>query len=127
MSDIEKLIKEMIAAEVKAQVLPLIDRINGMSGKATSAADAKPAKVRRPRKPRDPNAAPRTVKPVITDAARNAVAKWTIGAAANYKQGRGDFNGKIIAIDVDKCTVTVKRDMDGKEVVRPADKVYAAK
>lgn len=128
MSDIEKTLKEMIAEEVNAQLAPFIAKINeAIARGAVDVGGLVSVKIRRTRKPRDPNAAPRTVKPIITDAARAAVSKWTIGDVANYKQGRGDFNGKVVGIDVNGCTITIKRDADGKEVVRPADKIYAAK
>jgi sRNA-binding protein len=52
--------------------------------------------------------------------------KFSNGQAVRYKQGRGEFAAKVVKIDSDHNRVTIERDHDGKKVVRPADKVYAA-
>jgi len=52
--------------------------------------------------------------------------KFSNGQTVRYKQGRGEFEAKIVKIDATANRVTVERAKDGKKVVRPADKVYAA-
>ncbi len=52
--------------------------------------------------------------------------KFSAGQAVRYKQGRGEFEAKVVKIDTASNRVTIERAMDGKKVVRPADKLYAA-
>ena len=40
-----------------------------------------------------------------------------------YRQGRGTFEAKVVALDAETGMVTVERVSDGKKVVRPATKI----
>ncbi|HCF59570.1 MAG TPA: hypothetical protein DFS52_16445, partial [Myxococcales bacterium] len=41
-----------------------------------------------------------------------------------YKQGRGEFEAKVIAVDTKANLVTLERTTDKKQVERPAGKIY---
>jgi ribosomal protein L16/L10AE len=43
-----------------------------------------------------------------------------------YRQGRGEFEAKVVEVDTEKNLVTVERAKDGKKVSRPAAKLYPA-
>ncbi|NNC19524.1 PspA [Corallococcus exiguus] len=51
---------------------------------------------------------------------------YELGQEVRYKQGRGSFSAKVKSIDAKAKTVTVERVSDGKQVVRPFDKVTPA-
>lgn len=53
-------------------------------------------------------------------------ASYAEGQEVRYKQGRGTFSAKVKAVDAEAKTVTVERVSDGKQVVRPFDKVTPA-
>lgn len=48
------------------------------------------------------------------------------GQKVTYRQGRGEFEAKVIKSDVKANLVTVERMTDGKRVVRPAAKLSTA-
>ena len=48
------------------------------------------------------------------------------GQRVIYRQGRGTFEATVIAINAASRKLTLKREMDGKKVERPAAKVRAA-
>ncbi|NNB90013.1 PspA [Corallococcus exiguus] len=52
-----------------------------------------------------------------------ASTSYAAGQEVRYKQGRGTFSAKVKSVDEKAKTVTVARVSDGKEVVRPFDKV----
>ncbi|WP_141588626.1 MULTISPECIES: PspA [unclassified Myxococcus] len=90
-------------------------------------AEAKPTRAGpAPKKSRGrPRAAGRTA----TDAALRSSpssemsTSYEVGQEVRYKQGRGTFSAKVKAVDAKAKTVVVTRVSDGKEVVRPFDKV----
>ena len=47
------------------------------------------------------------------------------GSIVHYKQGRGEFEARIIAFNASTRTVTLERLRDGRRVKRPASRVYA--
>ncbi|NVJ14278.1 PspA [Myxococcus sp. AM010] len=53
-------------------------------------------------------------------------ASYEVGQEVRYKQGRGTFPATVKAVDEKAKTVTVARVSDGKQVVRPFDKVTPA-
>ncbi|NVJ18872.1 PspA [Myxococcus sp. AM010] len=55
-----------------------------------------------------------------------ASVSFAVGQEVRYKQGRGAFNATVKAVDEKAKTVTVARVSDGKQVVRPFDKVTPA-
>jgi hypothetical protein len=57
---------------------------------------------------------------------RGDASKFKEGQKVRFKQGRGEFDATVTAIDGSTNTLTLKRDKDGKRVERPASKVYAA-
>lgn len=59
-------------------------------------------------------------------ASTEAVGNFTEGQRVQYRQGRGTFDAKIVAIDGKKGLLTLERETDQKKVVRPASKVLAA-
>jgi hypothetical protein len=50
--------------------------------------------------------------------------RFRVGQLVSYRQGRGAFNAKVIAVDAKTNTVTVKNPSKPARV-RPAAKVYA--
>ncbi|QQR46213.1 MULTISPECIES: PspA [Myxococcus] len=82
-----------------------------------------------PRKSRGrPRAAGRTATAAAPSASPSpeAPVSFAVGQEVRYKQGRGAFNAKVKAVDEKAKTVTVARVSDGKQVVRPFDKVTSA-
>ncbi|RUO88960.1 PspA [Corallococcus sp. AB018] len=68
-------------------------------------------------------AAGRTATATTPSLSPEASASYAAGQEVRYKQGRGTFSAKVKAVDEKAKTVTVARVSDGKEVVRPFDKV----
>lgn len=58
--------------------------------------------------------------------ARRAAATFQVGDAVVYRQGRGSFEAKVVAVDEATGLLTVERLKDGKKVDRPATKLAAA-
>ncbi|NOK05932.1 MULTISPECIES: PspA [Myxococcus] len=75
-----------------------------------------------------PRAAGRTATAAAPSASPSpeAPVSFAVGQEVRYKQGRGAFNAKVKAVDEKAKTVTVERVSDGKQVVRPFDKVTPA-
>jgi hypothetical protein len=57
---------------------------------------------------------------------RGDASKFKEGQQVRYRQGRGEFEAKVVRIDSQTNTVTVQRVRDGKRVARPASKLYFA-
>ncbi|WP_375743703.1 PspA [Corallococcus interemptor] len=68
-------------------------------------------------------AAGRTATATAPSPSPEASASYAAGQEVRYKQGRGTFSAKVKSVDEKAKTVTVARVSDGKEVVRPFDKV----
>jgi len=49
------------------------------------------------------------------------------GALVSYRQGRGTFAAEVVRVDTFTGVATLQRTKDGKRVVRPLDRIYAAK
>ena len=58
--------------------------------------------------------------------AKGDASKFSVGHAVRYKQGRGEFEAKVVRVDVEANSVTVERVKDGKKVTRPAGLIYRA-
>ncbi|WP_306663351.1 PspA [Myxococcus sp. CA039A] len=71
---------------------------------------------------------PRTTAKGATSAneAETSAAPFKQGQEVRYKQGRGTFPAVVKAVDAGAGTVTLERQGDGKQVVRPYSKVEAA-
>lgn len=83
---------------------------------AVEAANPRPTPAARQASRRSaPRAAGAAVKPVKG---------LTAGALVTYRQGRGTFDAEVIRIDELSKMVTLQRTLDGKRVIRPADRVY---
>ena len=50
---------------------------------------------------------------------RGDASKFKDGQAVRYKQGRGEFEAKVVKIDADSNTVTIQRAKDGKKTMNP--------
>jgi len=59
-------------------------------------------------------------------AGKGDVSKFREGQTVHYKQGRGEFEASVVAIDLAAGSLLLERAKDGKKVNRPAAKVYAA-
>ncbi|SDY41026.1 PspA, partial [Myxococcus xanthus] len=73
-----------------------------------------------------PRAAGRTATAAAPSSSPEAPVSFAVGQEVRYKQGRGAFNATVKAVDEKAKTVTVARVSDGKQVVRPFDKVTPA-
>lgn len=71
-------------------------------------------------------AAGRTATAAAPSPSAEASASFKEGQEVSYKQGRGTFPAKVKAVNEEAKTVTVERVGDGKQVVRPFDKVTPA-
>ncbi len=82
-----------------------------------------PAKRVRAQAPR-----PAPAKTALRRTVRSAAPKGrlTAGDLVSYRQGRGSFSAEVVRVDAISGIVTLQRTNDGKRVVRPLDRVYAA-
>ncbi|WP_163785067.1 PspA [Myxococcus vastator] len=71
-------------------------------------------------------AAGRTATAAAPSPSAEASASFKEGQEVSYKQGRGTFPAKVKAVNEEAKTVTVERVGDGKQVVRPFEKVTPA-
>lgn len=126
--DIDASIRSIVADAVNASLAPyrgVLDRMAAFVGEApVRRGPGRPAQVAEPvaaarARPRRNGGGGRT-------AATNLVGKFSEGQSVQYKQGRGTFDARIVAIDAEKGALTLERVTDGKKVVRPASKVIAA-
>jgi hypothetical protein len=123
-ADLNAAVQSIVASEVQAVLDPyrsVLDRLARFMGsapapRASGGAKAAPA-VRRPAR--------------RARGARKASAKlakgFEVGQTVTYKQGRGEFEATVKAIDLDAGTLQLVRVSDGKKVVRPGAKVRTAK
>jgi len=123
-SAISAIVTEEVAAAL-APYRPTLDRMASLLaplGGKSKQAQATPSKRQSSSPGRKSRA--RRVKGGAKKALR--IAKTlAVGQAVSYKQGRGDFAATIVAIDPSTGDVLLKRDRDGKEVIRPAFKITA--
>jgi hypothetical protein len=120
--DLNAMIRSMVASEVERQLAPYRDVLDGMSTLAGQGAG------RRPGRPRRNELAAEGVSPArrARKAAKGSAERFHEGQLVRYKQGRGEFEAKILKVDLDNDALTIERTSDKKQVVRPADKVYEA-
>lgn len=145
-------LRELVRAEVQAALGDrlaaldkLIDAFPGIRGARSSAAPVRRGPGRPPRAAAATTSTPtsrRRAPPSAVKARSGAKAKaskapksskpgrgeagsFRAGQAVKYRQGRGEFEATVVVFDSDKGTVSLKRNKDGKKVVRPISKVYA--
>jgi len=125
--DFNEVIRRAVSDEVQRVMTPYMDvleRLANAFGGAAPARKAAPAAraaaapaVRARRGPGRPRRAG-------GGGGKGDASKFSVGQAVRYKQGRGEFTATVVATDPGTNMVTVKREKDGKEVQRPAAKVY---
>ncbi len=114
-------IRILVAKEVHEALAPyreaLASLVEFAGGKASSAEVVTVAPQRRGRRPAASRGAAASVE---------TVGKFSEGQRVQYRQGRGTFDAKVVAIDSKKGLLTLERESDQKKVIRPASKVLAA-
>ncbi|MBI5547325.1 MAG: hypothetical protein HY901_25870 [Deltaproteobacteria bacterium] len=116
--DLNGAIRGLVAAEVERALEPyrlMLDRLASVIG-------AKPERAAPGRAPKAGAAPRRGPKPAR--AGKGDASKFQEGQAVRYRQGRGEFEATVLAIDTERNVVTVERAKDGKKVERPAAKIY---
>jgi hypothetical protein len=125
--DLNDVIKRAVSDEVNRVMSPYTDVLRRLAS-AFGTGLPQPAAGRGPgrgagaaKKARRSAGRPRknTVKVGKGDAS-----KFEVGQGVRYKQGRGEFTATVVARDTETHMLTVRREKDGKEVQRPASKVY---
>ena len=121
--DMSAVIRAIVAEEVKAQLAPYADVLGDLQKLVgTDIPRRGPGRpVARAEKPRR---TPRADKAMVSDAAKEAVKNYREDQLVRYKQGRGEFEAKVIGIDLEMGMLKLERTSDKKQVARPADKVY---
>ncbi|MDQ3266175.1 MAG: hypothetical protein M3Y59_21420 [Myxococcota bacterium] len=95
----------------------------------TLEPSAPPRPARAPAKASRPKAArPAPAKTTRRQTVRTATRKGTLssGDLVSYRQGRGTFSAEVVRVDAISGVATLQRTNDGKRVIRPLDRVYAA-
>jgi len=125
--DLNAAIAALVAAEVKAILDPYMSTLD----RVAAFVGGQPAR-RGPGRPR--KSAGLKAKPSRRRARRGSKAKraarllkkFSEGQKVTYKQGKGTFEAKVTAINVEAGTLKLERSKDGKRVTRPVAKVIAA-
>jgi hypothetical protein len=122
--DLNDAIRSLVANEVEAALGPhreALARISAFLGIASPASGRAANRLRGPgrRAAGGRRGAPRRA------VGRGDASKFKEGQEVRYRQGRGEFEAKVIRIDGDTNTVVLERAKDKKRVERPASKVYA--
>lgn len=120
-------IRILVAKEVHEALAPyrealasLVEFAGGNPAGAPAGSPAGAAPQRRGRRPA-PSAGPRA-----SAASAEVVGRFSEGQRVQYRQGRGTFDAKVVAVDGKKGLLTLEREGDQKKVIRPASKVLAA-
>jgi len=120
--DLDAAIRALVADEVERTLEPyrhLLDRMAHFVGAEAPRRSARPARVAaaggRPGRGRGRKGGRKA------DAGR-----FHEGQLVRYKQGRGEFEAKVLKVDADNNSVFLERVNDGKKVERPAHKIYEA-
>ncbi|MGI5865874.1 MAG: hypothetical protein ACOX6T_27980 [Myxococcales bacterium] len=121
--DLEARIRALVAEEVKNQLEPYRDMLKEIADFVGGEARRRPGRPPRAATAGAPARAParRARRAAGADASR-----FHEGQLVRYKQGRGEFEAKVVAIDTKANLVTLERISDKKQVERPADKIYEA-
>lgn len=119
--DLEARIRALVAEEVKHQLEPYRDMLKEIADFVGGEARRRPGRPPRAAAPGAPARAParRSARAGGVDASR-----FHEGQLVRYKQGRGEFEAKVIAVDTKANLVTIERTTDKKHVERPAGKIY---
>lgn len=119
-------IRILVAKEVHEALAPyrealasLVEFAGGTPAVASAGAPVGAAPQRRGR--RVAAAGPRA-----SAASAEVVGRFSEGQRVQYRQGRGTFDAKVVAVDGKKGLLTLERESDQKKVIRPASKVLAA-
>lgn len=113
--DLNSAIRELVAASVKETLAPYLEtleRLGVFMGGTRRRGPGRPPKATR--------------GSTRATANRGDATKFSVGQPVSYKQGRGQFDAKVVKIDSNTNTVTVERAKDRKRVERPASKIMAA-
>jgi sRNA-binding protein len=118
--NIDSMIREIVADQVERTLEPyrgLLEKMAAIMGteaprRRSTARPAGPAK-RRGRAPRKAAAN-----------AKGDASRFHEGQIVNYRQGRGEFQARVVDIDLERNIVTVERISDQHRVERPAAKLY---
>ena len=117
--DLNTAIRNLVAVEVERTLEPyrqLLERLEQFVGGAS---------VRRgPGRP--PKAGNRGRPARRAKVGAGDASKFKVGQAVKYRQGRGEFEATVSAVDTEKNLVSLERSKDGKKVDRPASKIYQA-
>ncbi len=126
MPTFDSAIRGVIAEEVEQALQPyrdLLTQITKFVGMPTAGrGPGRPPKAlleEAPRRGRKPGR-----KPGRRAAGKGDASAFSAGQTVRYRQGRGEFEAKVVEIDSATNTVTVERVSDGKQVQRPAAKIY---
>ncbi|HEY3446754.1 MAG TPA: hypothetical protein VGK67_10340 [Myxococcales bacterium] len=118
--DLNTAIRNLVAVEVERTLEPyrqLLERLEQFVGGA-------PAR-RGPGRPPKAGGRGRPGRKAAKAGTGDA-SKFKVGQAVKYRQGRGEFEATVAAVDTEKNLVSLERSKDGKKVDRPASKIYPA-
>ncbi len=125
-NDLNVAVSQLVAASVERALEPYRDVFNKMA-QLMGVGEPTPAVVKRgPGRPPASSKAPQ--KPgrrIIPKGAVKVASNFHVGQKVSYKQGKGSFGATVIEIDTEGM-LRLRREADGKEVERPALKVYKA-
>jgi sRNA-binding protein len=118
--DLNAAIRKLVAAEVDRTLEPyqqMLERLVQLLGqKPARRGPGRPPKAAGARRGRKARKARKGGK---GDASR-----FREGQVVKYRQGRGEFEATVLAVDVENNSVKLERKKDGKKVERPATKIY---
>ena len=118
--DLNDAIRNLVAGEVERTLAPyqqLLARLEQFMGGAPA-----------PRGPGRPPKAGGRARPARRPAklGKGDASKFKVGQAVKYRQGRGEFEATVSAVDTGTNIVSIERIKDGKKIDRPASKLYEA-
>lgn len=136
--DIQSTIQSIISARVQSALEPYlvflrrISMIFGADAKPNlprKAAESKQREFVRVQHKQDARTITRPLKekpvPRISPLNIAALANLKVGDAVEYQQGRGKFEAKIVAIQQATGLLTLERQFDHRQIIRPASKVVS--
>lgn len=126
--DLNSAISGLVATEVERALEPYRGLLQRMAEFAGVGVQAGPQPVKRgPGRPRASAGAPSApARRVVSQDAVGKASNFRDGQAVRYKQGRGSFDATVISINAEQGLLVLRRSKDGKQVERPASKVYSA-
>ena len=118
-ADLNTAIRNLVVTEVESILEPyrgLLERMAGFFGSAPAS--------RGPGRPPRAEGRGRPARRAARSANMGDASKFKVGQAVRYRQGRGEFEATITAVDVEGGMVSIERTSDGKKLDRPASKIY---